>query len=68
MRIEVFDTRTRELVDTIFVGTMTYSLRLLLQELEYPPDLTLQIVSDSGKVYIYPPQVLDNVYFVKNAA
>lgn len=55
MRIEVFDTRTRELVDTIFVGTMTYSLRLLLQELEYPPDLTLQIASDSGKVYIYPP-------------
>lgn len=64
MTIEIWDSITKELIDLIFVGTRTHSLSLLLSGEEYPPDLTLQIISSEGKTHIFPPQMLKHIYLV----
>lgn len=66
MRIEVWDSRTKELTDTIFVDekNYSYSLDLMMSIGEYPPNLPLSIFSDSGKRYVFSPQMLEHVYLV----
>lgn len=66
MRIEVWDSRTKELTDTIFVDekNRSYSLDLMLSISEYPSNLPLNIFSDSEKRYVFSPQMLEYVYLV----